>query len=278
MAPPPAWCSRWRKAEPPQRSSAESLQRRRLKLAPPLHSFAGASLRREPGHETRTASRLVPGEEPTRLATARPGRGAVKAIQTSGSPNSKSLPRPSLKIRPLGLRALKQPLSVGRLRRARLDVECVDVGGATFGSTVAFKRTIPFGAISAFGWQTSCDHLCGFLGSGIELGCQLTRLEEETRNCKPPGIDHDEVTRRFSMRRLCMRTRCLASEALTHFTMLPRLTIKAERTIGSTPSAPAPAGISPSRMSSTRSNLPPSVAAALCSSRIHRRTGRHLWA
>jgi len=89
----------------------------------------------------------------------------------------------------------------------RLDVECVDVGGATFSSTVASECTIPFGAISTLGWHKSCRHLCGFLGPGIELGYLLTRIEEETRNDKPPGVNHDKVTRRFSMRSLGMRTR-----------------------------------------------------------------------
>src|SRR5438552_1878060 len=96
------------------------------------------------------------------------------------------------------------------------DVQRVDGSGATFSGTVAFERAIPFRAIGALGRQKSSHHLCSFLGRGIELGYLLTRIEEEARNDKSPGVDHDEITRRLSMRRMRMRVGCLASKALTH--------------------------------------------------------------
>jgi len=84
------------------------------------------------------------------------------------------------------------------------DVECVDVGSTAFSSTVAGECTIPFGAVRARDRHKSGGHLCGFLGPGIELGYQLTRIEEETRYANPAGVDHDEIPRTFSMRRLQM--------------------------------------------------------------------------
>ena len=103
-------------------------------------------------------------------------------------------------------RDLKRPWNAGR-SGASSDVECVDVGGAAFSSAVTFECLIPFRAASALDWHKPYRHLRGFLGPGIEFGDQLTRIEEEARNDKPTGVDHDEVTRRFSMRRLNMRTR-----------------------------------------------------------------------
>ena len=84
------------------------------------------------------------------------------------------------------------------------NVECVDLGGTAFSSTVTSECTIPFGAVGTRGRHKPGGHLCGFLGPGIELGDQLTRLEEETRYANPAGVDHDEIPRTFSMRRLQM--------------------------------------------------------------------------
>ena len=107
----------------------------------------------------------------------------------------------------------------------RSDVERVDVGGAAFSSTVALQRTIPFGTCT-FGWHEPCRHLCSFLRPGIELGHQLTRFEEEARNGRPAGVDHDKVTRRFAVRCLAVRTRGFASVTLAHLAMLPRLALR----------------------------------------------------
>ena len=90
---------------------------------------------------------------------------------------------------------------------ASLDVECVDIGGATFSRTVAFECTIPIGAISTLGRHKSCRHLCGFLRPRIELGDELARVEEEARERESPGFDQDEIARRLSMHRLGVRPR-----------------------------------------------------------------------
>ena len=101
------------------------------------------------------------------------------------------------------------------------DAENVDVGGATLSRTVALECTVPFGT-RALAWHKPCRHLNGFLCPGIELGYQLTRFQEETCNCGPAGVDHDKVTRRFSVRCLDMRTRGFTSKSLAHRAMLPR--------------------------------------------------------
>ena len=88
-----------------------------------------------------------------------------------------------------------------------LDIQRIDVGGATFSHAVADERPIPFGAFGTLGRHPPHRHLCGFLVTGIELGDLLARFEEEPRQDKPSGVNHDEETRRFSMRSLRMHPR-----------------------------------------------------------------------
>lgn len=97
------------------------------------------------------------------------------------------------------------------------------MGGAAFSGTVAFECTVPFGAIGTPDGHKPRRHVRHFLGSGIEFGHLLTRIEEEARNSTTAGVDHDEVTCRFSVRSKSMCTRRLDSEALVHWAMLPRI-------------------------------------------------------